>query len=54
MILDNLSANTTPAVRAWAAAALPQPVVAVEPVGGGITRTKWLLRLGDGDRVVLL
>ena len=39
--------------RRWAAALAPHPVVDVEPVGGGITGTKWVLHLSEGDPLVL-
>jgi len=39
--------------RAWAAAHAPRPVVDVTPVGGGITNTKWLLHLDEGDPLVI-
>lgn len=40
-------------VRTWAEALAPQAVVDVTPIGGGITNTKWLLRLTGGDALVL-
>lgn len=40
-------------VRRWAQALAPRPVVDVTPVGGGITGTKWLLHLAEGDPLVL-
>lgn len=40
-------------VRAWAEAYAPGRVVGVEPIGGGITGTKWVLRLAQGDPLVL-
>jgi hypothetical protein len=39
--------------RAWAASVAPQEVIEVRPIGGGITNTKWLLRLPVGDPLVL-
>ena len=39
--------------RAWAAAHAPHPVVDATAVGGGITGTKWLLRLAEGDPLVI-
>jgi aminoglycoside phosphotransferase (APT) family kinase protein len=39
--------------RSWAEALAPQPVVDVTPIGGGITNTKWLLRLAGGEPLVL-
>jgi aminoglycoside phosphotransferase (APT) family kinase protein len=39
--------------RGWAEAHAPHPVVAVSPIGGGITNTKWVLRLAEGDPLVL-
>ncbi|HEY3339223.1 MAG TPA: aminoglycoside phosphotransferase family protein [Propionicimonas sp.] len=38
---------------AWAQQNLAQQIVEVGPIGGGLTRTKWLLRLADGARVVV-
>lgn len=38
---------------AWASAHAPATVVDVVPVAGGITNTKWVLRLADGERAVL-
>jgi aminoglycoside phosphotransferase (APT) family kinase protein len=40
-------------VRSWAETLAPQPVVDVTAIGGGITNTKWLVRLADGDSLVL-
>src|SRR4051794_25349895 len=40
-------------VAAWAQGFAPHPVVGVTPLGGGITRTKWLLRLSEGEPLVL-
>lgn len=40
-------------MQTWAAAYAPHPVVDVAPIGGGITNTKWLLRLVEGDPLVL-
>jgi aminoglycoside phosphotransferase (APT) family kinase protein len=40
-------------VRTWAEAFAPQAVVDVMAIGGGITNTKWQLRLADGDSLVL-
>jgi aminoglycoside phosphotransferase (APT) family kinase protein len=42
-----------PGVRTWAGPLAPHPVVDVEPVGGGITDTKWLLHLAEGDPLVV-
>ena len=39
--------------RRWAAARAPHPVVRVAAVGGGITGTKWVLHLAEGDPLVL-
>jgi aminoglycoside phosphotransferase (APT) family kinase protein len=39
--------------RRWAEARAPQAVVEVSPIGGGITNTKWVLRLTGGDPLVL-
>lgn len=39
--------------RAWAAARSPYPIVGVDQVGGGITNTKWLLRLANDDHLVI-
>jgi aminoglycoside phosphotransferase (APT) family kinase protein len=40
-------------VRSWAETHAPQAVVDVTALGGGITNTKWLLRLAEGDPLVL-
>ena len=40
-------------VRTWVEALVPQAVVHVAAIGGGITKTKWLVRLADGDSLVL-
>ena len=40
-------------VRTWAEALAPQAVIDVTPIGGGITNTKWLLRLTGGGSLVL-
>ena len=40
-------------VRAWTNALAPQAVVDVTAIGGGITNTKWLVCLADGDSLVL-
>jgi aminoglycoside phosphotransferase (APT) family kinase protein len=40
-------------VRTWAEGLAPQAVVDVSAIGGGITNTKWLLRLAYGDPLVL-
>jgi aminoglycoside phosphotransferase (APT) family kinase protein len=40
-------------VRGWAEAVAPQAVADVVGIGGGITNTKWLVRLVDGDFLVL-
>ena len=40
-------------VRAWTDALAPQVVVDVTAIGGGITNTKWLVCLADGDSLVL-
>lgn len=37
----------------WASANAPADVVDVVPVSGGITNTKWMLRLADGGTAVL-
>jgi aminoglycoside phosphotransferase (APT) family kinase protein len=39
--------------RAWAEALAPHPVVEVTAIGGGITNTKWVLRLAEGDPLVI-
>ena len=39
--------------RAWAESFAPHSVVDVLPVGGGITDTKWLLRLSEGGPLVI-
>ena len=39
--------------RAWAEAYAPHRVLDVAPIGGGITGTKWILRLAEGDPLVL-
>jgi aminoglycoside phosphotransferase (APT) family kinase protein len=39
--------------RAWATAHAPRRVVDVLPIGGGITNTKWLLHLDEGDPLVV-
>jgi aminoglycoside phosphotransferase (APT) family kinase protein len=39
--------------RAWVEAEARQPVVEITAIGGGITNTKWLLRLAGGDPLVL-
>ena len=38
---------------AWAQGHLSQPIVETGPIGGGITRTKWLLQLADSERLVM-
>ena len=38
---------------AWARHNLSQPVREIGPIGGGLTRTKWLVTLADGERVVV-
>lgn len=40
-------------VRNWAEAHAPHAVVDVTAIGGGMTNTKWVLRLADGDPLVL-
>ena len=40
-------------VRTWAEASAQYPVVDATPIGGGITRTKWVLQLAEGDPLVL-
>ncbi len=40
-------------VRAWVEALVPHAVVHLTPIGGGMTNTKWLVRLADGDSLVL-
>lgn len=40
-------------VRRWAEAHAARPIVDATPVAGGITGTKWILRLGEGDPLVL-
>ena len=41
-------------VRAWVERYAPSRVVDLAPItGGGITNTKWIVRLADGDRLVL-
>jgi aminoglycoside phosphotransferase (APT) family kinase protein len=37
----------------WAIWAAPGEIVDVRPIGGGITNTKWVLQLSDGERLVL-
>jgi len=39
--------------RRWAETLAPHPLVEVVAVGGGITRTKWVLQLAEGDPLVL-
>ena len=39
--------------RAWAESLAAQAVVDATPVGGGITGTKWILRLAAGDPLVI-
>lgn len=39
--------------RVWAQALAPQPVVEVTPIGGGMTNTKWVVHLGEGDPLVI-
>jgi aminoglycoside phosphotransferase (APT) family kinase protein len=39
--------------RAWATAHAPRPVVDITALGGGITNTKWLLHLDEGDPLVV-
>jgi len=40
-------------VRAWVEALVERAVVEVTAVGGGFTESKWVLRLGDGSRLVV-
>ena len=40
-------------VRTWAEGHAPQAVVDVTAIGGGITNTKWLVRLAGSDQLVL-
>jgi len=39
--------------RGWAEGLVPQAVVDVTAVGGGITDTKWMLHLAEGDPLVI-
>lgn len=39
--------------RRWAGSRAPHPVVEVSPVGGGLTNTKWVLHLAEGDPLVI-
>ena len=39
--------------RTWVETLIPQAVVEVTAIGGGITNTKWLVRLADGESLVL-
>lgn len=39
--------------RNWAEALAPHPVADVRAIGGGFTNTKWILRLVEGDPLVL-
>lgn len=39
--------------RAWVETHAPRPVVDVRTIGGGITDTKWIVRLSDGDPLVI-
>jgi aminoglycoside phosphotransferase (APT) family kinase protein len=39
--------------RTWVEAHAPHPVVDVQAIGGGITDTKWIVRLSDGDPLVV-
>ena len=41
------------AARAWAATHAPHAIVHIEPVDGGYTQTKWVLRLAQGDPLIL-
>ena len=34
-------------VVAWAQQSLSQPLLEISPIGGGLTRTKWLLHIAD-------
>src|SRR4051794_15153296 len=40
-------------VRAWVEALVERAVVEVTAVGGGFTESTWVLRLGDGRRLVV-
>jgi len=56
-VVDERSTALEPALpqpaRSWAEAHAPHPVVEASPIGGGITNTKWVLRLSQGDPLVL-
>jgi aminoglycoside phosphotransferase (APT) family kinase protein len=39
--------------QAWAESFAPEPVLELTAVGGGITDTKWILRLAEGDPLVI-
>ena len=43
----------SPAALRWAAVVARHEVLSATPIGGGITNTKWVLRLFDGERLVL-
>jgi aminoglycoside phosphotransferase (APT) family kinase protein len=50
--LENLPGLSDTALG-WATAAVPEDVVHVAPLGGGITNTKWVLVLTSGERLVM-
>lgn len=52
MGLENLDGLSVTALQ-WATAAVPDEVVDVAPMGGGITNTKWILVLASGERLVM-
>lgn len=39
--------------RVWAETHAPSVVLGVTPIGGGMTQTKWLLHLAEGDPLVI-
>lgn len=42
-----LAAAPPARVVAWAQQSLSQPLLEISPIGGGLTRTKWLLHIAD-------
>lgn len=52
-VIAGVPAGLPDRVRAWAETFVPQAVVDVTGLGGGITNTKWLVRLDDGGALVL-
>jgi len=48
-----MSAALPDRARTWADAHAPHAVVDVTAIGGGITSTMWLLRLAEGEPLVI-